>query len=191
VYDAYLYLSATGDSPLLIPEDNGTLADAGASWLFMRYLVDQLRADTSVAASAVVTRKVVQSGLTGAANVVSQTGQAFEATLSRWAAANWVSDLPGFTAPPELKYTSWHFRTTYASLHTQDPGHFPQPYPLVPVAAAGATVNVSGTLRSGSGVYVRALQAPGDSAFVLRFSGGGTRPLSSAVVPRLNIIRIH
>jgi len=191
VYDAYQYLSATGDSPLLIPEDNGTLADAGASWLFMRYLVDQLRADTSVAASAVVTRKVVQSGLTGAANVVSQTGQAFEATLSRWAADNWVTDLPGFTAPPELKYTSWHFRTTYASLHTQDPGHFPQAYPLVPVVAAGVTVNVSGTLRSGSGVYVRALQAPGDSAFVLRFSGGGSRPLSSAVVPRLNFIRIR
>jgi hypothetical protein len=191
VYDAYQYLAATGDSPLLIPQDNGTLADAGASWLFVRYLVDQLRTDTTLATSAVVTRKLVQSKQTGAANVAAQTGQAFEATLSRWAAANWVSDLPGFTAPPELQYTSWHFRTTYASLHTQDPGHFPQPYPLVPVASSAFFVNVSGTLRSGSGVYVRALQAPGDSAFVLRFSGGGTRPLSSAVVPRLNIIRIH
>ncbi len=191
VYDAYQYLAATGDSPLLIPQDNGTLADAGASWLFVRYLVDQLRTDTTLAASHVVTRKLVQSNVTGATGVAAQTGQAFEATLSRWAAANWVSDLPGFTAPPELQYTSWHFRTTYASLHTQDPSHFPQPYPLVPVTSAGPAVNVSGTLRSGSGVYVRALQAPGDSAFVLRFSGGGTKPLSSAVLPRLNIIRIH
>src|SRR3989454_1733389 len=191
VFDAYQYLSATGNSPLVIPEDNGTLADAGASWLFMRYLVDQLRTDTSFAASAVVTRNLVQTSLTGAANVVAQTGQAFEATLVRWAGANWVSDLPGFTAPPELQYTSWHFRTTYASLHSQDPGHFPLPYPLVPIASGGAAVNVSGKLGSGSGVYVRALQAPGESAFVLRFSGGGNVPVSSAVVPRLTVIRIR
>src|SRR5713226_6430626 len=190
VYDAYQYLAATGDSPLLIPQDNGTLADAGASWLFVRYLVDQLRTDTTLAASHVVTRKLVQSNVTGATGVAAQTGQAFEATLSRWAAANWVSDLPGFTAPPELEYTSWHFRTTYASLHTQDPGHFPQPYPLVPVASAGPAVNVSATLRSGSGVYVRALQAPGDSPFVLRFSGGGTKPLSRGGLPPPNLIRI-
>src|SRR2546427_4224429 len=115
VFDAYQYLSATGNSPLVIPEDNGTLADAGASWLFMRYLVDQLRTDTSFGASAVVTRKLVQTSLTGAANVGAQTGEAFEAPLVRGGGANWVSDLPGFTAPPALQYTSWHFRTTSAS----------------------------------------------------------------------------
>src|SRR2546426_1602345 len=48
--------------------------------------------------------------LSGAVNVAAQTGHAFDTTVTRWALANWVSDLPGFTAPPELQYTSWHFR---------------------------------------------------------------------------------
>jgi len=42
VSDAYKYLSAPGSSPLLIPVDDGTLAEVGASWLFVRYAVDQI-----------------------------------------------------------------------------------------------------------------------------------------------------
>src|SRR5439155_1778756 len=41
VYDAYQYLSATGSYPLEIPEDNGTIGEIGASWLFTRFIVDQ------------------------------------------------------------------------------------------------------------------------------------------------------
>jgi len=52
-------------------------------------------------------------------------------------------------------------------------------------------VSLSGTLRSGSGVYGRALQAPGAGAFTLFFSGSGTAALPAAVVPRLSVIRIR
>jgi hypothetical protein len=112
--------------------------------------------------------------------------------VTRWALANWVSDLPGFATPPELSYTSWHFRTrTFLSLHQQDPNTFPRAYPLVPTASAGSAVNLSGTLKSGSGVYGRALQAPGAPAFTLLFSGGQSAAVFTAVVPRLNVIRIR
>lgn len=184
VDDAYKYLSATGDSPLLIELDQGTLAEVGASWLFMRYLVDQF-GDT-------LPRKLVQTTLVGSGNVQTQTGASFTTTVTRWALANWVSDLPGFTTPPELSYPSWHFRTrTFASLNQQDPTDFPRPYPLVPVTSAGVAVNLSGTLRSGSGVYLRALQGPAAPAFTLLFSRDGSGALPAAVVPRLTIIRIR
>ena len=91
VFDAYKYLTAPGSNPLLIPFDNGTLAEIGASWLFVRYAVDQY-GDS-------LPRKLVQSSLTGAANVAAQVGQPFDAVVTRWALANWVSDLPGFMAP--------------------------------------------------------------------------------------------
>ena len=183
VDDAYQYLSATGGSPLLIPVDQGTLPEIGASWLFVRYIVDQY-GDT-------LPRKLVQSSFAGAANVQVKTGQAFATTVSRWALANWVSDLPGFTAPPELKYTSWHFRRTFGSLNAQDPAHFPNPYPLIPTVSAGSAVSVSGTLFAGSGVYHRALQGPGAQAFTLFLSSDGTSALPATVVPRIDVIRIR
>ena len=182
LYDASLYLSGTGRSFLLIPFDNGTLADVGAAWLFTRYLVDQYGAS--------LPGTLDQTTLTGAANVASHTGQAFPTLVARWALASWVSDLPGFTAPAELTYTSWHFRAEFDSLHTKFPTHFPVNYPLAPIAVGGAQVDLSGTLDAGSGVYVRALQAPGAAGFTLFLSGPNPASLS-AVVPRLTVIRVR
>src|SRR5258708_22276734 len=51
-----------------------------------------------------------------------------------------------------LTYDSWKFRTTYASLHAQDAGNFPKTFPLTPPTSAGRSVNMTGTLRAGSGV---------------------------------------
>ena len=185
VYDAYQYLSATGNSALEIPEDNGTIGEIGASWLFARYLVDQF-GDS-------LPHRLVNSARSGRSNVAAQTGEPFDATLTHWALANWVSDLavPGFTVPPELHYTSWSFRTTYQSLNSQDPGDFPRAFPLVPAASGGDAVSLSGVLRSGSGAYQRALQRGGAAGFALIFSGSGGAPLPPAVAPRLTIIRIR
>lgn len=183
VYDGYQYLRAPGNTPLLIPADTGTLAMVGASWLFTRYIVDQF-GDS-------LPGKLVQTTLSGASNVAGQTGQPFAQTVSRWALANWVSDLPGFTAPSELKYSTWHFRNTFSSLHSQDPTDFPLAYPLVPTLAAGNAVNESGTLHSGSGEYVRAVQPPGGAAFTLHLSANGTAAVSPAVIPRLVVLRIR
>jgi hypothetical protein len=190
VYDAYQYLSATGNSPLLIALDQGTLAEIGASWLYMRYLVDQY-GDT-------LPRKLVRTNLTGWRNVAqqtsrSQTVQNYQTGLSRWALANWVSDLPGFPTPAELTYPSWHFRTrTFASLNAQRPTLFPRPYPLVPDTSAGTAVGLSGWIRSGSGMYQRVLQAANAPGFALLFSpNGSATPFPPNVFARLNVIRIR
>src|SRR2546427_2428001 len=178
VFDAYKYLTAPGSNPLLIPFDNGTLAEIGASWLFVRYAVDQYgdSLPRKLVQNAVdqygdsLPRKLVQSTLTGAANVAAQMGQPFDAAVTRWALANWVSDLPGFMAPPELTYKSWHFRRTFASLNAQDALDFPRPFPLVPTTSAGSAVNVSGTLQAGSGAYHPAFQRPSDPAITPSFT---------------------
>jgi hypothetical protein len=185
VYDAYQYLSATGTSPLLIPIDQGTLAEIGASWLFVRYLVDQF-GDT-------LPRKLVRTPLAGSPNVAAQTGQPFTTSVTHWALANWVSDLPNFTTPPELTYKSWHFRTrTFPSLNAQDATHFPLPYPLVPGQSVGNAIAMSGWIRSGSGVYQRALQDPSAAGFALLFSpNGNAAPFPTRVSARLNVIRIR
>ena len=61
----------------MIPEDDGTLAEIGASWLFVRYLVDQFGGS--------LPRRLDQTALTGAANVAAATGQPYVTLVTRWA----------------------------------------------------------------------------------------------------------
>jgi hypothetical protein len=198
LFNASQYLEDPGAHFLLAGTGIGTLAERGSAWLFVRYITDQFRADTSFAATAAFTRKIDGTTLTGAENVTTQTGVAFDTLVARWAIALWVSDLPGFTAPPELKYTSWNFRSTFASLHTSFPSSFPSAYPLSPTSSAGNLTSLTGTLRAGSGAYHRALQNAGDLGFQLRFAGQSRilfdqyrSLLPVAIVPRLTIIRIR
>jgi hypothetical protein len=180
--DAYQYLEAPGDHFLVTTTDR-SLQDVGAGWLFMRYLSDQYGDG--------VMQALVQSSMRGAANVVAATGQDFPTLVARWGLANWVSDLPGFAAAPELKYTSWAFRSTYQALHEQDPGHYPRPFPLVLASGAPDQLNLAGFLRAGSATYYRMLQAPAAPAVTLQFVSDSTMPLPAAIVPRLPIIRVR
>ena len=191
LFNAYTYLDSTGAHFLLPTEGFGTLGERGAQWLFVRYLVDQFSADTTLAAQNTFTRGLLATSLVGDANVANRTGQPFSQTVAQWALANWVSDLPGFTAPPELKYVSWAFRTTFASANSQDPGNFPKPYPLVPSVGESDSIDVSGNLPAGSGVFHRLLQPPGGGAFLIVFGDPSRRPLPAVAVPRLNVVRIR
>jgi hypothetical protein len=198
LFNASQYLEDPGGHFLLAGTGIGTLAERGSAWLFVRYITDQFRADTSFAATAAFTRKIDGTTLTGAENVTTQTGVAFDTLVERWALANWVSDLPGFTAPPQLKYVSWNLRTAFADMHTRFPTVFPSGYPLVPTVSAGNGTSLSGTLRAGSGVYHRALQNAGDLGFQLQFTGFSRilfdqyrSLLPVAIMPRLTIIRIR
>jgi hypothetical protein len=182
LYDAYQYLSDPGDSYLLLVHDDGTLAEIGASWLFVRYLMDQYGGGLA--------GLLVQSPFHGPGNIIARTGApSFQTLVADWALANWVSDLPGFTPAPALRYTSWSLRATFDTLNGQFPTYFPLRYPLAPATSAGNAVYVAGWLRSGSGVYARALQGPGAAAFALSLSMNGTSALPAALVPRLTVIR--
>jgi len=79
-----------------------------------------------------VTRRLDGTALIGAANVSNATGgTAFPTVLARWALANYVSDLPGFTAPPELQYVTWKFRSTIKTMKTAcgSTGNLPSQFP--------------------------------------------------------------
>ena len=188
--DAVQYLQALGSHPLVDTAGIGGIAERGAWWLFVRYLVDQFGQDTSRAAANAFTRKIDQTSLLGTANVSTQTGVPFATLVERWALANWVSDLPGFTPPAELTYKKWAFRSAYAAVSRWCGS--PLGFPLVAPAAAPADVNLSGRMWSGTGAaYQRVLQAPGDAGFRLGFGDSAGVQLPGALEPRLNVIRIR
>jgi len=191
LFNAYQYLDSTDKHFLLPTSGIGSLAERGAAWLFVRYVVDQYAGDTTVAAWNAFTRQLIATTDVGAANIANRTGDTFIDVVTRWALANWVSDLPGFTAPAQLQYDSWKFRTTYASLHAQDAGNFPKSFPLTPPTSGGRSVNMTGTLRAGSGVYMRAFQMPSEPGFTLLFSNGSGGPIDPTTVARLTVIRVR
>jgi len=189
--NSYMYLDSSTTHSLAFSSGIGTLAERGADWLFVRYVVDQYAVDTSFASVATFTRSLVETSRLGGADIELATGTSFATVVEQWALANYVSGLPGFTAPPELTYTSWNFRTTFASLHSQSPNIFPKSFPLTPPETAGKAVSLAGSLRAGSPWYAVAFQVPAAPGFNLLFSGPGGAALSGTFVPRLNVIRIH
>ncbi|HTD70522.1 MAG TPA: hypothetical protein VK647_08690 [Gemmatimonadales bacterium] len=194
LYNSAQYFTAPQNYFLVDTAGIGGLANRGAYWLFVRYVVDQVGATLGSADS--VTRRLDRTSLTGAANVTNATGgTAFPTVLARWALANYVSDLPGFTAPPELQYVTWKFRSDYQTMKTAcgaffNTGNLPSQFPLTPSVVDGSAA-LAGMLRAGSGSYYRLQQAASAPGFTLLFSNSAGGALRTTLVPRLNVIRLQ
>ena len=197
LYNSAQYFTAPHNYFLVDTAGIGGLANRGAYWLFVRYLVDQVGATLGSADSA--TRRLDGTALTGAANVSNATGgTAFPTVLAHWGLANYVSDLslPGFIAPPELRYVTWKFRTDYQTMKTAcaaflNTGNLPSQLPLVPPVLDATSAQGSGMLHAGSGSYYRLQHAAGAPGFTLLFSNSAGGALRATLVPRLNVIRIQ
>ena len=180
-YNAYHYLAAP-DKHFLLTATDTNLADVGAGWLFVRYLIDRMGIG--------ITRTLVQTPLTGTANVAQAAGLPFATMAGRWALSNWVSDLPGFSAPGELQYASYSFRYLFGQLYLIDQPDFPHPFPLVPAVVTAGSLNLTGSLRAGSGLYLLVHQRAGGGADTLHVNAGAS-PLPTTLVPQFAVIRIH
>jgi len=192
VYNFGEYLKNPGPVALVGETGIGGLADRGAYWAFVRYLVDQYAADTTIAAAGAFTRQLVQTNSTGTNNVSQRTGTPFATVARRWALANWVSDLPGYTAPARLRYKTWAFRSAFPALNGSCAASIPATFPLAAPGGPGNANNVTGTIYAGSaGTYQRALQEPSGAQFTLLFSEATGALLQTFVVPRLNVLRIR
>jgi len=195
LYDFGLYVANPGATGLVMLTGLGTLDERGAWWSFVRFIVDQYAADTSLAAADAFTRRLDQTALRGTSNIVNVTGQPFDLLSRRWVLANYVSDLPGFAAPATMKYKRWAFRSAYPQLKASCatiPAAFQGTYPLVAPGVPGPALNVVGTMYAGSaGTYQRVLQGPSGASFTLLFGDGTGALLDPSVVPKLQVIRIR
>ena len=187
--DAWYYYSNPDMYYLEIPEDNGTVGEIGASWLFTRYLMDQYGPGLAM--------KLANTTMHGSANIMAQTGADFTTLLNHWALANYLDDYPGFPTPPELQFTSWNFRSAFDSLQRSvrgtfgDSVDFTPPYPLIPLTFSASAISYGGMLRAGSGYYLRILQGPRDAGAALLFASPSHYNLSAQQYPRLNIVRMR
>jgi hypothetical protein len=195
LYNAAQYFAGPQSYVLVDTSGIGGLANRGAYWLFVRYLVDQL--GPTLGSPDSVTRRLDRTGLTGAANVSNVAGGTrFETILERWALANYLSDLSlsGFATPPELQYTTWRFRTAFPTMQNAcGDSRIPSLLPLDTAthSFAGSALAASGMLHAGSGSYYLLQQPAGAPKFTLLFSNSAGAALRATLAPRLNVIRLQ
>ncbi len=183
LYNSYTYLRDPASYYLLYSEGTGTLEERGAGWLFLRWLVDQFGLN--------VLRRLSETDLTSTENVVAATGEPMSKLLSDWFLANYVSDHPDINEIPDrLRYKTWNFRETYASLHSQDRSLFDRPFPIVPPEFNGGIFDVSATVGGGSGAYFSVVQGGGQAGFTVQLVDSEGDPLEEEAA-RLNVIRIR
>jgi hypothetical protein len=182
--NAFEYLSDPEAHFLVEPgSSQGELAERGANWLFVRWLVDHFAAEQPVGND--FTRRLVQTSNRGSANVETETGEAFPDLVAQWQLANYLEDLPGFTpGDPRQQYSSWGLREVFELNFGQ--------YPLDPLQTSDGDVNLAGTLRGGSGVHLRVVQPAAAPELELRLTDGdGISPVSASAQPRIALVRIR
>jgi len=184
--NAYHYLIAPEANFLVYPRaSTGSLAERGAAWLFLRWIMDHFGGGEPL------TRRLVQTSLTGAANLSAAVGQSFASMVGEWHLANWLDHLPGFTPVSDrLRYTTWNFRSTFASFRAQLPSQYPRVFPLVP-DSAGAAYDALGVLRGGSAHYTRVVLEPHGPPRDLRLSGPAGALLAQEIGAMVAVARVR
>lgn len=179
--NAYDYLAAPAAHSLTTVEGFGTLAERGAGWLFLRWLLDGRD-------EAVATRALVSTSRTGIANVEQVTGERFDAMIGDFAVALYADSLVGrarTSVASRHRFRTRNLRAVFARLAITYPAlaAFPLDAPLV-------SSGISGSLVPGAAAYAR-LRTPVDGVRApLRFTAPGGEALPDALRPRLSVLRL-
>ena len=190
LYNAFTYLDPdTMAVSFLVEPDNidGSLADNGANWLFLRWLADHFATDSIYGTE--LTRALDGADapggrfLTGGQNVSAVIGVDMATLESEWQLANYAEALPGFTEPTGLlRYKSWDLASAFARLGA---------YPLVPDSVSTGRYNGQGVLRAGSAKHLRVIQNGTAPGVDVRLTRDGSHLIDGSFVPRIGVLRIR
>ena len=144
---------------------NDNLETRGATWNLLRYL-----ADHRGTSDADTWQKLVNTTLTGQANLASVFGADYLTQIRDWATSVFTDDEPGVTDPKYLE-SSWNMRDIFPHLvNSQGTALGKFPLQVAPLAD-GSPVNSS--VDAGGAIYVRFHVAPASQASIDWSAGSG------------------
>lgn len=185
--NAFTFLGSPQSHALVFRKSStGTLAERGAGFLFLRWLLDRYGTGTN---GFTFTRALVGTNRLGDENIEAVTGQPMATLVGEWLATNYLDDLDGFPNPTgRLAFATWDFRTVMDN--TANASLFPGGFPLAPEVVT-TTVSRSGMLLAGSGRYF--LLRPGGTVKDILVSGGAGSTLQPdrALAVRVAIVRLQ
>lgn len=169
------YLLQPAATSLVPTHGSGTLAERGAAWLFLRYLM------THYGGTELITR-ITQSVQSSAVNVSTQTETPWHLLVAQYGVAMWADDAPELEGTLDPLY-----RIDGVSVRERL-----QTFPLVPIPVSFGEFALTGTLQSSAPVHVM-LRAPLDNTSPLNLALAGSFGGSFAenTVPGLSILRVR
>jgi hypothetical protein len=187
------YAAAPSDTAGLVmasdPFGPATFRLRGASWSFLRYLLDRFE---SAATEPAQTRALIQSAMTDSRDAVAAVfGVPFDSLVSDWAMMLAVEDRADVVPRIELQLTSYRLRELYAELALRSTAFPPNGYPLAPdtldlAVSARRAVN----LFSYTGDYLVAGAASGAGPSGIRIgTTGAADDISQSLGVRVAIVR--
>jgi hypothetical protein len=134
--NAFLYLSKSADVSMTLFNNDGTLEERGAAFLFLRWLGDQKGPG--------IYRRLVETSREGVANVEDKTGEPFNRLFADFMIAAYSADrLPGVNAsavPLRYRFQSRDLRRIWQRFFDTRTSQITSAFPIIP-----ATLPAGGT----------------------------------------------
>jgi hypothetical protein len=186
--DSYDYLSYPDTVSITLHDDsqNG-LAWRGGDWLLLRYVGDQKGEG--------VFQTLVQSALTGPANLAAAMGESFQALLGNFATAALTDSLPGVprsSIPPRYRFVSRNLRELYNAIYNAlgPVNGIPLPFPIY---VAGFTPNggQAAAMVPGTQSYFGLTTDTNAKGVAIQFGLTAGGHFDAALHPQVNLYRIQ
>ncbi len=164
-----------------------TQSERGGTWLFLRWLADQ-EGDG-------ILRQLVQSALTGRANLEAAAGASTAALLGDFAVAVSADSLEGTArtaVDARFQFADRQLRLIYRRLFESYgiAGGITRPFPVAPIElAAGATR--TGTMRPGTFATYRLVTPEGRGSVALRFAVPDGSAFTAAAGAQVSLFRVR
>ena len=181
--NAYVYLYSSASHSVTTFVGSGSLEERGAAWLFLRWLGDQKGEATY--------RRLVQTSLTGIANVEARTEEKFATLFGDFSVAIWADSIPGVPrdqVPARYRFQSRNLRQLMA--RQAFVAGWADPFPVKPIwIPVGGYAE--GPLMPGTMVYgTLGPFSPGQGALVLGFARKDGSAFGSGDGAQLGILRV-
>jgi len=182
--NAYVYLYNSAAHSVTTFQGTGSMEERGAAWLFLRWLGDQKGAS--------IYRKLVQTSLTGVANVEARSGERFATLFGDFTVAIWADSIPGVPrsqVAPRYRFASRNLRQLMA--RQAFVSLWPDSFPVRPVHVPNAGL-AEGSLLPGTMVYLSLGPfAAGQGATVLGMAKSAGGAFSVGEGAQLGILRVR
>lgn len=183
--NAWNYLAAPQNVSTTLFTKGGSLEERGAAWLFVRWLADQ-KGDG-------VLRRLVETKLTGVANVVDKAGEPWDRLFGDYVVALYAADrLPGVTPsaiPQRYRFTSRDWRRIFKRLHDTNAPGVSRDYPIFAEQFA-PDGNRSGSMLPGAMRYFELRNTTGTPRATLRFVPGAGASFPEGLGAQVTIFRL-
>ena len=166
--------------------DEGSLAERGGAWLFLRWLADQKGED--------VLSRIVQSGDTGKTNVAHKAGEEFAQLFGDFSIALYTDSLPGVArtaVPRRYRFTSpnRNLRQIFARLYELGAPDVTAPYPIVPLAVP-LNGSVAGSIPGGTMDFYTLTTPAGSAGIALQFQRNPPGSFDPSLGAQLGVFRL-